>query len=101
TDHLAASFAREIRRLKFDHVEVVLSPAGGSRGALYHKLELRRARKASLPNVVSEGEARTLSIAAFFAELSTAANPSTIIFDDPVSSLDHLWRERVATRLCE
>src|SRR5690606_20295928 len=40
TDHLAASFAREIRRLKFDHVEVVLSPAGGSRGALYHKLEL-------------------------------------------------------------
>lgn len=101
TDQLSAGFAREIKRLKFDHVEVELSPAGGSRGALYHKLELRRARSASLPSIVSEGEARTLSIAAFFAELSTAANPSAIIFDDPVSSLDHLWRERVAARLCE
>lgn len=101
TDQLSAGFAREIKRLNFDHVEVELCSAGGSRGALYHKLELRRARNTSLPSVVSEGEARTLSIAAFFAELSTAANPSAIIFDDPVSSLDHLWRERVATRLCE
>lgn len=101
TDQLSSGFAREIRRLNFDHVEVELCSAGGSRGALYHKLELRRSRNTNLPSVVSEGEARTLSIAAFFAELSTAANPSAIIFDDPVSSLDHLWRERVATRLCE
>jgi hypothetical protein len=56
------------------------------------------------PNVVvtevlSEGEARTLSLAAFLTELSTASSDSAIIFDDPVSSLDHTWRERIAHRL--
>jgi wobble nucleotide-excising tRNase len=48
---------------------------------------------------VSEGEQRCLCIAAFFAELSTADDPSGIVFDDPVSSLDYKWREGVARRL--
>ena len=47
-----------------------LQEAGGVRGTLYHKLVLKRATGVELPRVVSEGEARTLSIAAFFAELS-------------------------------
>jgi hypothetical protein len=50
---------------------------------------------------VSEGEQRCLSIAAFFAELSTADEPSGIVFDDPVSSLDYRWREGVARRLVQ
>lgn len=100
TDRLTAAFATELSKLSFTHVEVELQAVGGSRGALYHKLQLVRARNVSLPTVVSEGEARALAIAAFFAELATAENPSGIIFDDPVSSLDHLWRERVASRLC-
>ncbi len=76
-----------------------LQEAGGVRGALYHKLVLKRATGVELPRVVSEGEARTLSIAAFFAELSTSSDRSAILFDDPVSSLDHNWRENVARRL--
>jgi hypothetical protein len=48
---------------------------------------------------VSEGEARCLSIASFFAELSTTDDCSAILFDDPVSSLDHHWRSNVAGRL--
>ncbi|MDP3617342.1 MAG: AAA family ATPase, partial [Rhodoferax sp.] len=47
------------------------------------------------------GEQRCLSIAAFFAELSTADDPSGIVFDDPVSSLDFQWRGSVAQRLVE
>ena len=54
-----------------------------------------------MPRVVSEGEQRCLSVAAFFAELSTADDPSGIVFDDPVSSLDYKWREGVARRLVE
>lgn len=38
-------------------------------------------------------------MAAFLTELSTAGARSAIIFDDPVSSLDHVWRERIARRL--
>ncbi len=87
TKQLKKSFNEELKPLGFTHVEVELQEAGGERGALYHKLILKRAPGIELPKVVSEGEARCLSIAAFFAELSTADDPSAILFDDPVSSL--------------
>lgn len=74
---------------------------GGAEGVLYHKLLLTRAPGVELPKVVSEGEQRCLSMAAFFAELSTADDPSGIVFDDPVSSLDYKWREGVARRLVQ
>lgn len=99
TEQLAKSFKAELDALRFRHVEVEMVAAGGSRGALYHKLQLRRAPGVPVPKVVSEGEARCLSIASFFAELSTTDDRSAILFDDPVSSLDHHWRSSVAERL--
>ncbi len=99
TKQLADSFLKELEALKFKHIEVELKSAGGSRGSLYHRLELKRAPGVPVPQVVSEGEARCLSIASFFAELSTADDASAILFDDPVSSLDHIWRDNVAERL--
>ena len=101
TQQLKTSFADELGKLGFRHVEVELKDAGGAEGVLYHKLVLARAPGVNLPRVVSEGEQRTLSIAAFFAELSTADDPSGIVFDDPVSSLDFRWRDGVARRLVE
>lgn len=101
TKQLQSSFARELGKLNFKHVEVELSEAGGSHGTFYHKVVLKRAPSIEVQKVVSEGEARCLSIAAFFAEQSTADEESTILFDDPVSSLDHKWRTRVAARLVE
>ncbi|MCH8342434.1 MAG: AAA family ATPase [Planctomycetes bacterium] len=99
TEQLAKSFKQELRSLDFRHIEVEMTAAGGARGALYHKLQLKRAPGVSVPKVVSEGEALCLSIASFFAELSTTPDRSTILFDDPVSSLDHTWRGNVARRL--
>ncbi|WP_182350937.1 AAA family ATPase [Legionella sp. PC1000] len=99
TRKLKKSFSDELENLAFRHVEVELKEAGGTEGVLYHKLILTRAPGVELPRVVSEGEQRCLSIAAFFAELSTADDSSGIIFDDPVSSLDYKWREDVAKRL--
>lgn len=101
TSKLKKSFSDELENLSFRHVEVELKEAGGAEGILYHKLILTRAPGVELPRVVSEGEQRCLSIAAFFAELSTADDPSGIVFDDPVSSLDYKWREGVARRLVE
>jgi len=98
---LKESFSKELENLRFRQVEVELSEAGGAEGVLYHKLILKRAPGVELPRVVSEGEQRCLSIAAFFAELSTADDPSAIVFDDPVSSLDYKWRESVARRLVQ
>lgn len=98
---LKRRFSDELTSLAFRHVEVELREAGGAEGVLYHKLILTRAPGVELPKVVSEGEQRCLSIASFFAELSTADDPSGIVFDDPVSSLDYRWREGVARRLVE
>lgn len=101
TQKIKKSFLDELSLLAFRHVEVELKEIGGSEGVFYHKLILTRAPGVDLPRVVSEGEQRCLSIAAFFAELSTADDPSGIVFDDPVSSLDYKWREGVAGRLVE
>ena len=101
TQQLKQTFDDELKSLKFLHVEVELKEAGGESGSFYHKLILTRAPSVELPKVVSEGESRCLSIAAFFAELSTADDPSAILFDDPVSSFDYKWRESVARRLVE
>jgi hypothetical protein len=101
TEHLSKSFREELKKIGFTHPEIELQASGGSRGSLYHKLVIKQATHARLQNVVSEGEARALSIAAFFSELSTSTNSSAILFDDPVSSLDHVWRDRVAARLVE
>ncbi|MGZ5126397.1 MAG: AAA family ATPase, partial [Burkholderiales bacterium] len=101
SQRLKQSFRDELVNLAFRHVEVELKEVGGAEGVLYHKLVLTRAPGVELPRVVSEGEQRCLSIAAFFAELSTADDPSGIVFDDPVSSLDYKWREGVARRLVQ
>ena len=49
--------------------------------------------------IMSEGEHRCVALAAFLADLSTVETFSGIVFDDPVSSLDHNHRDRVAKRL--
>jgi energy-coupling factor transporter ATP-binding protein EcfA2 len=98
---LKKSFQDELVNLSFRHVEVELKELGGAEGVFYHKLVLTRAPGVELPKVVSEGEQRCLSIAAFFAELSTADDLSGIVFDDPVSSLDFQWRNGVARRLVQ
>lgn len=99
TDQLRAGFKEELERLEFDHLAVEIREAGGTKGTLFHKLVFSNAPKVSVARVLSEGESRTLSLASFLTELKTAAGKSAIIFDDPVSSLDHMWRERIGRRL--
>ncbi len=99
SQRLKLSFSDELVNLSFNHIEVELKELGGADGVFYHKLAFKRAPGVDLPKVVSEGEQRCLSIAAFFAELSTADDLSGIVFDDPVSSLDYQWRQAVARRL--
>jgi len=99
TDQLRNAFQAELSKLEFKHLAVEIQPAGGAKGSLYHHLVFTNAPGIPVTNVLSEGESRALSLAAFLTELSTAASQSAVIFDDPVSSLDHIWRERIARRL--
>ena len=101
TQKLKNAFQDELNNLAFHHIEIELQDVGGADGVLYHKVVLKHGNNLELPKVISEGEQRCLSIASFFAELSTADDQSGIVFDDPVSSLDYRWREDVALRLVE
>ncbi|MDP2345598.1 MAG: AAA family ATPase [Deltaproteobacteria bacterium] len=108
TDALAKSFEAELHKLGFHRHSLELGPAGAQAGAATHQVRLRKngAQKkgkttTTLSTIVSEGEARCIALAAFLAELGTASHKSGIIFDDPVSSLDHEYRSRVAARLVD
>src|SRR5262249_2979954 len=54
---------------------------------------------ANVEEILSEGEKTCVALAAFLTELATATHSSTLVFDDPVTSLDHRWRPQVAKRL--
>jgi wobble nucleotide-excising tRNase len=101
SERLKQSFKTELQSLEFNHVEIELKEVGGAEGVFYDKLILIRNPGVEVPKIVSEGEQRCISIAAFFAEPSTADDPSAIVFDDPVSSLDFEWRSNVAKRLVQ
>lgn len=79
-------------------LKVELDTTRGERGVTYHQIHLAGPAGGRTPvrDVVSEGEFRTIGLAAFLAELSLAPHNCAVVFDDPVSSLDHETRERVA-----
>jgi hypothetical protein len=99
TDRLRDTFKGELDKLEFNHLLVEIQAAGGAKGALFHRILFPNAPGVAVTDVLSEGESRALSLAAFLTELSTSISPSAIIFDDPVSSLDHIWREKIGRRL--
>ncbi|WP_318351658.1 hypothetical protein [Klebsiella pneumoniae] len=51
-------------------------------------LRLQKSRRSL--QVLSEGEQRALGMAMFLAELESLPHASTVIFDDPSASLDHV-----------
>ena len=101
TDAWRDRFASEVSRLDIHHLRIELQREGGAYGAAKFRVALIRNAKAKLGKVLSEGEYRCIALAAFLSELATADNKSALVFDDPVSSLDHDHREAVAKRLAE
>ena len=64
-----------------------------------HKLKLELPQNRAPSDILSEGEQRAIAIASFLAEVGLNNGKGGIVFDDPVSSLDHRRRELVARRL--
>ncbi len=102
TKDLETALEREFDALGIAHLHLKVTKTGNI-GRTLHKLALSDAalEPKGLSEVLSEGEYRVVAIASFLAELSTASHKCGIIFDDPVSSLDQHWRERVARRLTD
>jgi hypothetical protein len=73
--------------------------AGGQYGSPQYQIRLLAKPDAKVAEVLSEGEQTCVAVAAFLTELATAPHNSALVFDDPITSLDHKWRHKVADRL--
>ena len=101
TNALRARFSKEVDKLGVAGLAVELRKEKTSYGVPRFRVSLIRKPDAGVGDVLSEGEHRCVALAAFLAELATTEGRSAIVFDDPVSSLDHLRREAVAERLAD
>ena len=101
TNALRGRFAREIDKLKLARMPVELRKVKDSNAVSYFQVCLVEKPDEPVGEIFSEGEHRCVALAAFLAELVTSKQYSSIVFDDPMSSLDHIHRRAVAARLVE
>ncbi|CAJ0807917.1 AAA family ATPase [Ralstonia thomasii] len=97
---LADALNDELKRLKCHELQVVMKPESPG-GRTQFKLTLQLPGNATPASILSEGEQRAIAIASFLAETKLGGGLGGIVFDDPVSSLDHRRRWEVAERLVE
>lgn len=97
---LADALNEELKRLKCHELQVVMKPESPG-GRTQFKLTLQLPGSATPAAILSEGEQRAIAIASFLAETKLSGGRGGIVFDDPVSSLDHRRRWEVAERLVE
>jgi energy-coupling factor transporter ATP-binding protein EcfA2 len=95
---LAEALNREFAELRVNHLKVAVR-SSTVKAKTKHKLVLELPGAASPTDILSEGEQRAVAVASFLAEVNLGDNGHCIVFDDPVSSLDHKRRELVAQRL--
>jgi energy-coupling factor transporter ATP-binding protein EcfA2 len=100
TDELRKALDKEFESLGIGHIKTKLKERS-VRGKMFHQLLLDLPTTNKIDEILSEGEQRAIALGSFFAELALANHTCGIVFDDPVSSLDHWRRRNVARRLVE
>mgnify|MGYP003361702846 CR=1 FL=1 len=101
TPRMRDRFQQEIVALAGNRVRVEVVRSGGKFGSPQYEVKLYANPKAKVHDVLSEGEQTCVALASYLTELANAAHTSALVFDDPVSSLDHRWRSKVAKRLAK
>lgn len=97
---LASALNQEFKNLGVGTLQVSLK-SRADRGKAIHKLKLDVPQAKTPADILSEGEQRAIAIGSFLAEVNIGGGSGGVVFDDPVSSLDHKRRERVASRLAQ
>lgn len=95
-------FLAEISALGGKRLLVSPEPLQEGKGRISFALTLRDTKQnAAAHAVLSEGESRIVALAAFLADITGSGQQTPFVFDDPISSLDQEFEERVADRLVE
>lgn len=106
TGALQSALDKEFQSLGVGNIKTRLKERS-ERGRTFYQLLLnlppknKLASKTKLNEILSEGEQRSIAIGSFLAELSLGKHFCGVVFDDPVSSLDHNRRRNVAERLVD
>lgn len=99
TPEYIARFKKELDNLRASKIKVELIKTRSEKCKALHRLMLKGARGINPSEVLSTGEFRIISIAAFLADVTGKEHASPFIFDDPISSIDHNYEEAVVKRL--
>lgn len=100
TDAFVQRFNNELKALGASKIKVSPIRSRVSKGKVLHTLQLHNSVQNPLHDILSEGENRIVSIAAFLADVTGKNHPTPFVFDDPISSLDQDYEEAVVKRLC-
>lgn len=92
-------FNQELARLDCEFNLVMIT--SGEQGNTVKEYKLDFAEEYSPSQILSEGEQNACSLADFLTEVQLDKNNCGIIFDDPVTSLDHERKDKIAQRLVE
>ncbi|MCK4809864.1 MAG: hypothetical protein KAS99_02880 [Candidatus Omnitrophica bacterium] len=96
TDEFRHAFDEERKQLKAPSIEFVFP---GEQGVQKRCKSL--AGMKNIDDFLSEGEQKAIALADFLAELGLKQINAPVVFDDPVTSFDHLRRKTIAERLFE
>lgn len=99
TENYTKIFNEECERLNSNFGLIIESH--GEHGDTVIGLKLRFAEETKPTEVLSEGEQKVCALADFLTEIQLDKANCGIIFDDPVSSLDHIRKDKIAERLVE
>lgn len=95
-------FAEELRKLGGTRLPVKPESKKQGKGKITFGLTLQ-GNSSAVPaeKILSEGETRIVALAAFLADITGSGQKSPFIFDDPISSLDQGFEEKVVDRLVD
>ena len=100
TKAFVTRFENELAALGASKVKVTIQKTRGTKGQVLHEVKLvGNQTGVRAIDVLSEGEFRIVSLAAFLADVDTNESTAAFIFDDPISSLDQDFEEATAERL--
>lgn len=99
TDAYVERFNKELKKLGALKIKIELMKTKVDKGKVLHGLRLVGTKKGAPSNILSEGEFRIVSLAAFLSDVESKSATAPFIFDDPISSLDQDFEESVVNRL--
>jgi len=97
TDSIRKSFEDELKALGKD-IEVSLEKTGAGKGSVRTRLKILGN---DVRDILSDGEQKAVGLALFLAEVESQNDKCPIVFDDPVTSVDHEVADFLAQKLLQ